>query len=156
MIILSAMKKLALLISEQIDCSKITGENGALSRESTAPIVTPPYRRNSADSRDRIYRNDIQFGPCGTWVIKRDLLLESLSCPARSSPSCPSLPAATLTLSLSSLPFPSSPPTFPHCTFGEPPSNRRGERLCWFKTIIRGCKRFYMKKRSESTRPARL
>lgn len=125
----------------------------ALPRESTAPIVTPPYRRNSADSRDRIYRNDIQFGPCGTWVIKRDLLLKFFSC---SACSLRRLPFSPCTFFLSLLYSAFLPYTFPRRTFDEPPSNQRGERLCWFKAIIRGCKRFYMKKRSESTRPARL
>lgn len=50
----------------------------AISRESSASIVTPLCRTDSAESRDRIYCNDIQFGPYGTWVIKRDLLLKSL------------------------------------------------------------------------------
>lgn len=34
-------------------------------RESTASrSLTPSCRTNSAESRDRIYRNDIQFEPC--------------------------------------------------------------------------------------------
>lgn len=80
------------------------------------------------------------LGLCGTWVIKRDLLLKSLSCPAAAAGCSPLL----LNLNPPARPVAPTPRNLRRTTF------ESEERLCWFKAIIRGCKRFYMKKEAKA------